>query len=110
MRIHQKFSWTRRELRVYNNYLTTEYQLYCIAEDYMPYGVTVGSRVHKELEELGNELENIRTELKELMGTTRFDILMNDRFTAKAWENEIKARYIAKHPEFEPADCCPGWE
>ena len=28
----------------------------------------------------------------------------------KAWRAEVCARYIAKHPEETPQDCCLGWE
>lgn len=57
-----------------------------------------------------NELCALRDELKVLMGATRFNVLMNDRFTLKAWRGEVSARYIAKHPWAAPEDCRPGWE
>ncbi len=109
LRMNQKIKWTRTELQKFAEYDGLECEAMMMADSYME-GVTVGSPVHKQLEEIGKELCTLRDELKALMGATRFNILMNDRFTLKAWRGEVSARYIAKHPWAAPEDCCPGWE
>lgn len=104
-----KIGWTRTELQKFAEYDGLDCEAMMMAESCMG-GVTVGSPMYHQMEEIGNEVCRLRDELKALMGATRFDVLMNDRFTLKAWRGEVAARYIAKHPEMAPADCCPGWE
>ncbi len=112
LRMHQKIKWTRTELQKFAEYDGLECEAMLMAEDAMwcGGGVAVGSSIHQRLEEIGKELCTLRDSLKALMGTTRFNILMNDRFTMKAWRGEVSARYIAKHPWAAPEDCRPGWE
>ena len=109
LRMNQKIGWTKTELQKFAEYDRLECEAMEMAESHMG-GVAVGSPVHQQLEEIGKELCILRDDLKTLMGATRFEILMNDRFTLKAWRGEVTARYIAKHPECAPSDCCPGWE
>ena len=100
LRMNQKIRWTRTELQKFAEYDGLECEAMLMAEDAMwcGGGVAVGSSIHQRLEEIGKELCTLRDSLKALMGTTRFNILMNDRFTMKAWRGEVSARYIAKHP------------
>ena len=112
LRMHQKIMWTRTELQKFAEYDGLVCEARLMAEDAMwcGGGVVVGSGIHQRLEEIEKELCTLRDSLKALMGTTRFNILMNDRFTMKAWRGEVSARYIAKHPWAAPEDCQPGWE
>ena len=110
MRWEQKISWTRSELKKFEELNRLETEAYLMAENYVPYGVTVDSVAEKELGQIWSEVAALSDALRALMGGTRFDILMNDRFTMQAWRAEIGARYIAKHPEEAPLDCRPGWE
>lgn len=110
MRHGQKIAWTRSELRKFEELDDLEYDAEMMAEPYLASGVIVGSKGEEKLEKIGSELKTLRKELCSLMGRTRFDILMNDRFTRKAWRDEIWARYITKHPWLAPLDCRPGWE
>ncbi len=112
LRMHQKIKWTRTELQKFAEYDGLECEAMLMAEDAMwcGGGVAVGSSIHQRSEEIGKELCTLRDSLKALMGTTRFNILMNDRFTMRAWRGEVSARYIAKHPWAAPEDCRPGWE
>lgn len=100
LRMHQKIKWTRTELQKFAEYDGLECEAMLMAEDAMwcGGGVAVGSSIHQRSEEIGKELCTLRDSLKALMGTTRFNILMNDRFTMRAWRGEVSARYIAKHP------------
>ena len=104
--------WTRTELHKFAEFFNLECEAIMIAVDAMwcGGGFTVGSSIHQRLENIGNKLCALRNELKALMGATRFNVLMNDRFTLKAWRGEVSARYIAKHPWAAPEDCRPGWE
>ena len=104
--------WTRTELQKFAEYDNLECEATMMADDAMwcGGGVTVGSSIHQNLEKIGNELCILRNELKALMGATRFNVLMNDRFTLKAWRGEVLARYVVKHPWAAPEDCMPGWE
>lgn len=110
--MNQKIRWTRTELQKFAEYDNLECDAMMMAEDAMwcGGGVAVGSCIHQRLERIGNEVSILRNELKALMGTTRFNILMNDRFTLKVWRGEVFARYIDKHPWAAPEDCKPGWE
>ncbi len=110
MRWCQKIAWTRNELKKFEELENLEAEAMLMAEDYVPSGVTVGSAAEKELEKIWAEVDELRDALRALMGRTRFNILMNDRFTFDAWRGEVRARYIAKHPEEAPLDCRPGWE
>lgn len=109
LRMNQKIKWTRTELQKFAEYDGLECEAMMMADSHMG-GVTVGSPVHQQLEKIGKQLCTLRDELKVLMGATRFNTLMNDRFTLKAWRGEVSARYIAKHPWAAPEDCRPGWE
>lgn len=112
LRMHQKIGWTRTELQKFAEYDGLECEAMLMADEAMWFGggITVGSRLHQTLDKMNDEISVLRNELKALMGTSRFNILMNDRFTLKAWRGEVSARYIAKHPWAAPEDCQPGWE
>ena len=111
LRMHQKIMWTRTELQKFAEYDGLECEATLMADEAMWFGggIAVGSRLHQTLEKMNDEISVLRNELKALMGTTRFNILMNDRFTMKAWRGEVSARYIAKHPWAALEDCQPGW-
>lgn len=83
--------WTRTELQKFAEYDSLDCEAMMMADDAMwcGGGVTVGSSIHRRLENIGNELCTLRNELKALMGATRFNVLMNDRFTLKAWREEV---------------------
>lgn len=112
LRMHQKIMWTRTELQKFAEHDGLECEATLMADEAMWFGggIDVGSRLHQTLEKMNDEISVLRNELKALMGTTRFNILMNDRFTMKAWRGEVSARYIAKHPWAALEDCQPGWE
>ena len=109
MRQNQKFKWTRTELQKFAEYDRMECEAMMYAESCIG-AVTVGSKAYKQLEETGEELCVLGDELKALMGATRFEVLMNDKFTLGAWRGEVRARFITRHPWAAPDDCCPGWE
>lgn len=112
LRMHQKIMWTRTELQKFAEYDGLEGGARLMEDEaaFFGGGITVGSRLHQTLEKMNDEISVLRNELKALMGTSRFNILMNDRFILKAWGGEVYARYIAKHPWEAPEDCRPGWE
>ena len=112
LKMNQKIKWTKTELKKFAEYDALESEGMCLAEDAMLCGgaITVKSSIDKQLDEIRKMSDRVLDELKSLMGTTRFNIIMNSRPTLKAWRGEVCARYLAKHPEEAPQDCRPGWE
>lgn len=103
---NKKIGWTRTELQKFAKYDAMDYEFFTTADSYMDMGgVIVGSEAEQLLKELGNELCILEAELKALMGTTRFEILSNDRCTREAWREEVSARFAAKHPWVISEDC-----
>lgn len=96
-----KIRWTRTELKKFEEWRNLDLDLMIQAENAM-WG-SWNKREDEEIEKEVKERDKLEEELKSLMGTTRFNILTNGYSeTMKSWEKEIKARYIRKHPWFEP--------
>lgn len=103
LRTGQKFSWTKSELELFRQLENLEMAAMCMADSYMG-GVTVGSPVYLQMEEMGRELDMARATLRERMGTTRFNEITRYGNTTNAWRKELYARYVQKHPEYEPEE------
>lgn len=87
LRMNQKISWTRTELQKFAEYDNLECEAMLMLDEAMWFGggITVGSRLYQTLEKMNDKISVLKNELKALMSTRRFDILMNDQFTLKAW-------------------------
>lgn len=96
-----KIGWTRTELKKFGEWRNLDMDLMIQAENKM-WGFN-GTKEDPELDKEIEERDRLEAELKSLMGTTRFNILINGYSeTMKSWEKEINARYIKKHPWCEP--------
>lgn len=109
LRKNRKIRWTRTELKKFAEYEAMEREADMEADSFMA-GVTVGSKEHKRLKEIGEQVCALRKQLKSLMGTTRFEILENDHITKRAWRDEVRARLLAKYPLMDMEDCWLWWE